>query len=227
MCSMLRGLTAIMIVGTAAGFAIAAPVAGTYTTDGATTGTGPWTLTSTDSTFSILRFSPTQAIPFSQYSSLSVGYDAQLGGIGGGSPRIAVVLDAVADGVIGPAAGSFLIHWGPPGTFVDPTLGLGNTGNLLALTDNGRYDLTNIGGSFYTDRAAALIAAAGFGDVIRFSIILDSFGGNDRRFVIDGVTADSSAAAPAVPEPASLALWGIVGLAGSAVGFSRRRLIRQ
>ena len=198
--------------------ASAAPVTGTYTTGGATTGTGPWTMTSTDSTFSILRFVFNTPVTFSDLTSLSVAYDAQLGGIGGGAPRIALVVDTNNDLI---ADGSFLIHWGPAGSFADPTLGLGNTGNLLALTDVGRYDLSGIGGSAYTDRTAALALAGGF-DILRASIILDSFGGNDRRFVIDGVSV-SAVDVAAVPEPASLALWSLAGIVGLRGAWRRRK----
>ena len=198
--------------------ASAGPISGTYTTGGATVGTGPWTLTSTDTTFSILRFVLDTPMPFNQISDLSVDYVAVLGGIGGGSPRIAVVYDSNFDTV---ADGSFLIHFGPAGSFADPTLGAGNTGNLLALTDVGRYDLSgSLGGSAYTDRTAAL-AAAGTFNVLRFSLILDSFGGNDREFVINGISAADIAA---VPEPSTLALLA-GGVAGLVVVRRRRRSV--
>jgi hypothetical protein len=197
------------------GSALAAPIAATYTTGGDTTGTGPWTMTSTDATFSVLRFVPTTPIQFQDWTSLSVDYNAVLGGIGGGAPRFTFVLDFDNNGT---ADGTFHLHWGPGGTFVDATLGPGNTGNLLALTDVGRYDLGGVGGSIYTDRDAAL-ALAGSYYVLRASIVLDSFGGNDREFIIDGVSAE---AADAVPEPMTAALLAF-GLLGLRYASRRRR----
>jgi len=189
------------------------PITGSFVTGGATTGTGPWTMTSTNSIYSLLTLVPSQGLPFSQYDSLGVSYNSVLGGIGGGSPRIDVIF----------AGGDILIHWGPPGTFSDPSLGPGNTGNLLSLTDNGRYDLSGVGGSAYTDRAAALAAAAGLGNVLGFQIILDSFGGNDRNFIINGISATAPGQASIVPEPLSLAIWSLLGVASSAAGLVRHR----
>lgn len=196
--------------------ASAAVITGTYTTGGQTTGTGPWTMTSTDSTFSVLRFVFDTPTAFSNLTDITVNYNAVLGGIGQGAPRLAVVVDTNGDAV---ADGSFDIQWGPAGTFVDPTLGAGSTGNLLALLDIGRYDLTGIGGSVYTDRAAAL-AAAGNYDVLRLSIIIDSFGGNDRNFIISGISA---AGVAAVPLPATL--W-LTSLGLLMLTFARRGLAR-
>jgi len=194
--------------------ASAAELTFTNTTDGATTGTGPYTLTSTDSTYSILRFINDQVIDFGALTSLSLDYDAILGGVGGGAPRIVVVTDANHDTV---ADGQFSILLGPAGSFVDTSLGFHSSGNLLAQNDVGRYDLGGIGGSAYTNYDAAVAAAGDFG-VLRFSVVLDSFGGNDKTIQIG---ADGLSAAGAVPEPAAWALMiGGFGLAGATL---RRR----
>ena len=195
----------------------AATLTFTNTIGGDTTGTGPYTLTSTDLTFSVLRFVNAETVNFGDLTNLDLTYDAVQGGVGGGAPRIAVVTDADHDGS---ADGFFEILLGPAGSFVDGSLGVHNTGNLLAQNDLGRYDLSGLGGPFYSNYATALATAGGFG-VLRFSILLDSFGGADKTFIIG---ADGLHAAGAVPEPVTWALmiggFGLVGLA-----LRRRRAI--
>lgn len=206
--------------------AAADPISGTVTTGGATTGTGPWTMTSTDSTFSILRFTPNALVAFSDWTSLSVAYDALLGGIGGGAPRLVFLVDTNNSGGADGGDGFFYVHWGPAGSFVDPTIANNlDTGNLLALTDVGRYDLGGVGGSAYTDRATALGLIGAF-DVLRVSIVLDSFGGADKTFVIDGITAagENIPVTAPVPEPAAILL---IGVAAAALTWRRRRLERD
>lgn len=215
--------TALMALVVAAGSvpsAQATPVAGTFTLGGNTTGTGPWNMTSTDSTFSSLRFVFNSSIKFQDLDSLIYTYDSNLGGIGGGAPRSQVVLDTNGDTI---ADSFFVIHWGPAGSFSDTTIGNNlSTGNLLALTDNGRYDLSGVGGSAYTDRAAALALPSNW-DVLRISILLDSFGGNDRDFDIHGVSVTSKSAS--VPDASNTALLFGAVLAGLAL--LRRRLMRS
>jgi hypothetical protein len=202
-----------------AGSASAGPISGTYTLGGNTVnnGNGTFTLTATanPATFSVLRYVFDTPVTFGSLTNLSLAYDAQLGGIGGGSPRFAVVLNT---------GDFFVINLGPPGSFVDPTPGPGNTGNLLALTDVGRYDLSPAGGSPYTDRAAAL-ALFGNSLVTRISLITDTYpgspGGESQRFVVNGdgfALADNSP----VPEPATCVLFG--GLVAVGGLIARRRL---
>ena len=203
--------------------ASAAPVTFTYTTGGDTTGSapGPYTLTSTDSTYSVLRAINDQAFNFGDISNINLDYNAVLGGIGGGALRLAVVTDADHDGI---EDGAFLILLGPAGSFVDGTLGVGNSGNLIAMNDVGRYDLSDIGGSFYTNYAAALAAAGSYG-VLRLSLILDSFGGADKTFIIpDGGFHVDAKFRGAVPEPGVWALM-IAGFGLVGVQLRRRRLV--
>jgi hypothetical protein len=201
--------------------AAAADLTFTNTTGGATVGAGPYKLTSTNSTYSVLRFINNQPVNFGDLASLSLTYNAIFGGIGAGGARIDVVTDADHDGV---EDGDFLIHLGPAGSFVDPTLGIHNSGNLLAQNDIGRYDLGGIGGSAYTNYQAAYDLAHDYG-VLRFSVVLDSFGGANKTMVIgkDGLAA-SSAVTGGVPEPASWALM-IVGFGAAGAMLRRRRTL--
>lgn len=202
MSSLLR-LAALAAVLSLPAVSRAVVLTGSYTTGGTTTGTGPWNLTSTDSTFGVLRFVFDTPIAFQNITSLSYTYDSNLGGIGGGAPRAVFVLENNT---------SFIVHWGPAGSFVDATIGDGlNTGNLLSLTDNGRYDLGGIGGSIYTDRSAAL-ALAGTANIVRISLIVDSFGGNDRNFDIHSVNVEGRVTG--VPDAGATALtFGLAFLA--------------
>jgi hypothetical protein len=199
----------------------AAELTFTNTVGGDTTGTGPYTLTSTDSTYSILRFINNEQVNFGDLTNLDLSYDVLQGGVGGGAPRIVVVTDANHDGL---ADGDFAINLGPAGSFVDPSLGVHNSGNLLAMNDLGRYDLSDLGGSFYTTYNDALATAGGFG-VLRFSVVLDSYGGADKTFTIDakGLSAGGNVGG-AVPEPAVWATM-IVGFGLAGAALRRRRAL--
>lgn len=195
--------------------AFAAPITFTNTTGGNTTGTGPYTLTSTDSTYSVLRWINNETFNFGDITNLSLDYNAILGGIGGGAPRLVVVTDANHDGI---EDSSLQIYLGPAGSFVNPTLGPANSGNLIGMNDLGRYDVSDAGGVFYSNYASALAHAGGYG-VLRFSLVLDSFGGADKTFEVgsDGLHVSASAG---VPEPA---MWMMMIAGFGMIGATLRR----
>jgi len=205
-------LMTVLFLGTAVHNTQAVPVSGSFTFGGTTTPlsqTGPWNMTSSDSTFAVLRFVLDTPIAFQDLTGLSYSYDVNLGGIAAGAPRAVFVLDNNNDNV---ADATFDVQWGPAGSFVDPTVANGlNTGNLLALTDVGRYDLTGSGGNVYTDRTAAL-ALAGTWNVLRISLVIDSFGGNNRDIDINSVSV--TAAVPDAGSTLAMLGLGMIGLAG-------------
>jgi hypothetical protein len=112
---------------------------------------------------------------------------------------------------------------GPAGSFVDPTLGAGNSGNLVAQDDIGRYDLSQggLGGSGYTNYDAAL-AAAGSLQVSDFTIIVDGgwdVTGNTQQFNLDGnpLTVQANLA---TPEPN---LFWLIGASCVGLAVIRRK----
>jgi hypothetical protein len=199
----------------ASGPASAAAVTFTNTTGGATTGTGPYTLTSTDSTYSVLRWINNEAFDFGDITSLDLDYNAILGGIGQGAPRLVIVTDADHNGL---ADSSLTVYLGPAASFVDPTLGPANSGNLIGMNDLGRYDVSDAGGLFYSDYASALANAGSYG-VLRFSLVLDSYGGADKTFEVaaDGLHVSATAG---VPEPG---MWMMMIAGFGMIGATLRR----
>jgi hypothetical protein len=217
------------------GAAEAAVFTGTYSTPGPgnqTTGSGPWQLTSTDATFSLLRFTTNENPDFADVTNLNVVFNSPLqnaletqsllnAGGGGGAPRLSVALDSNGDNV---ADKSFLIHLGTPPSYIDtPTsLNLWSGVNLIN-NDPGRYDLTGSGGSSTTNYAAA-VALAGTWNVLRMSVILDSFGGADKTLEVTSINGEFVAEQATVPEPASLLLWSAMGLVAGGRMLRRRRM---
>jgi hypothetical protein len=188
-------------------------VTGTYTFGGLTlptNQTGPWFMKANSSTYSVLRFVPDTPLSFASYTSLIYNYNVTLGGIGGGSPRATVELGS---------GDTFDVQWGPAGSYVDGTIGSNlSTGNLLSLTDVGRYDTSHIaGGSPFTDRSSA-VALIGSQTVTQIDLIIDAFvgmpGGAFKGFLINSVNVEATAA---VPE--SNAFW-LVAMLSSVLGVA-------
>lgn len=153
------------------------PVAATYSlgpgNDGnQATGSGPFHLTATPSTFSYVQYLPSgPALTFADLTSLSANFVSNSGGSGGGAPRLSVRL---FDGV---TQRSLLIYLGnsPNFTDTDAVLNTWSGVNLIGNNDAGRYDTSAFpGGSPFSTYAAAL-ALLGSQQVVRVTYILDTF----------------------------------------------------
>src|SRR5215470_1254941 len=88
-------------------------------------------------------------------TTLSADYEMQTGCFGGGAPRFQVRIDYDNDGMISAGDKSVFIYWGSPPNFTDCPAGWSNTGNLIAATDL-RYDLSSVGGGFYSTHTDAV-----------------------------------------------------------------------
>jgi uncharacterized repeat protein (TIGR01451 family) len=199
---------------------------GTYSTGDGTdgnqaTGSGPWTLTATDSTFSYVTYTPSTAYTFAQLQHLSATFDSIAGGAGGGSPRLSVRLDVNNSGVADSGDASVLILFGNAPDFIDTDTELDAWSgvNLIGNMDNGRYDTSQFaGGSPYTDYANAL-ALAGAYRVLSITMIEDTFGEfPDRNLVLTSINTCAEGADLVVTktqtggtiEPGGSVTWDIV-----------------
>jgi hypothetical protein len=224
------------------GAASAAVFSGTYDTGGSfgsvTTPpgstTGPWQLTSSDSTFSALRFLTNEHPTFGDVTNINVVFDSpELNalasqnpindGAGGGAPRISVALDTNGDSA---ADGSLLIYLGSSPNFNDTPAGLNAFSgiNLIGLNDAGRYDTSAFGGSPFTTYSSAL-ALLGTATVQRLTLVLDSFGGADKTLNVTNIGGEfnGTGQAEVTPEPASMVVWSLLGLAAGGAAWRRRR----
>ena len=187
--------------------------ADTVTPFGNTNGTGPWTLTSTASTYSGLEIDPSVPLTFSQLSSLSATFIDLLGGAYGGSPRFSVGLQDGSD--------VHFIHiaLGTSPNFADnmpkPFTTAYSGFNVIGNNDTGRYDTSQFtGGSPFTDYSSTL-ALLGSLTVTELDFVLDGgWGANGAQTLV--VSAFNFSSSSETPLPAALPLFtsglGALGL---------------
>lgn len=226
--AVLAALMSAMAVG--AGSATAASFTGTYdpgagvpgNTTTPTDAVGPWTLSSTDSTFGFLLRPTSEHPKFSDVTNLNVDFNSpevvgNAGG-GGGAPRFRLLLDFNSDGMISSGDKSITIHMGTAPGYVDTPAAL-NSHNLMNLIndDAGRYDTSAfVGGSPFTTHSTA-VALLGSFDVLRLGVVLDSFGGANKTLVVTSINGEFK-----VPEPAFPALLAFGLVAFGALWVKRR-----
>lgn len=208
-----------------AGQAGAAPLTGTYATGGDTTGTGPWTLTATSSTFSFVTRVTNENPTFADLTNLNAVFTSKSGGSGGGSPRFRVLLDADNNNVISGGDLSLSIYLGTSPSFIDndATLNTFSGVNLIGNNDAGRYDTSAFfGGSASTTYASALALVGGL-EVLRLGLVLDTFDPFPSREL--ELTSLNGEFVAQVPEPNALMMLAGSLLAGlfAARSFGRDR----
>jgi len=178
MKNLVLAAAAATILAFAAGGATAAPFTGTVSTFGDTTGSGPWDLTSeVAGTYSGIAITATSPITFGELTDLNAVFQDLAGGAYGGSPRFSIGFANVQ--------GSLHIALGTSPGFADSDPALFTSDwsgtNVIGNNDAGRYDLSQLGGSVFTDYAAAL-AALGNLDITEIDLVLDGgWGANGRQ----------------------------------------------
>jgi hypothetical protein len=178
MKNMIFAAAAAAILAFSASGASAAVFTGTVSTFGDTTGSGPWGLTSeVTGTYSGVSITPTSPITFAGLTDINAIFQDIAGGAYGGSPRISVGFSN--------DPGFLHIALGTSPNFNDSDPALFTAGwsgtNVIGNNDTGRYDISQFGGSPFTDYAAALSLLGNF-DVSEIDIVLDGgWGANGRQ----------------------------------------------
>jgi len=183
---------AAAILAFATGAASAAPFTGTVSIFGDTTGSGPWDLTSEiNGTFSGVAITATSATTFGELTNLNAIFQDIAGGAYGGSPRFSIGLD---NG--GPE--SFIhVALGTAPNFNDSNPALFTAAwsgtNVIGNPDNGRYDISQFGGSPFTDYATALAALSNW-NIDEIDVVLDGgWGANGRQeLLLCGIDVNGS-----------------------------------
>jgi hypothetical protein len=128
-------------------------------------------LSSVATTYSGINFNPPKKITFADLKKLSVWFNVTATDCGGGSPRFQIAIDTTGDGN---SDGNIFIYLGPAPNFVDCAFGWQSSGNLIGIPDTDkRYDLTQLGGTFYDTYSNAL-ALLGTKAVLSISLVVDS-----------------------------------------------------
>lgn len=144
--------------------------------------------TDTTNDFSGISFSNANGLAFEDLTALSADTTTTAGGFGGGSPRFQIGIDTDGDSV---RDGNIFVYLGTPPNFTDAALGTTvSSGNLIGSTDT-RFDLTQLGGAFYSTYADAL-ALLGSDTITGISLVVDggwAVGGN-QVIVVDNVNVN-------------------------------------
>jgi PEP-CTERM motif len=181
------------------------------------TGTGPFTLTATNTpnTFSYVDFIPDiQTYTFADLTNLNSVFNSSTEAYGG-SPRISVELsNGVEDSFIH-------IYLGTSPSYDDTAASLNTYSgfNMIGNNDAGRYDTSNFtGGSPFTTYSSTLSMLGSY-EVKDISFVVDTFT-SDRSVELDSINAFVSVAA--VPEPGTWAAGLLAAVALAALGIRRK-----
>jgi len=157
-------------------------------------GDNPWALQlrsdpTIPPTFGGVRFTPPgEPMVFTDLWSLGTDYDVTDDDCGGGSPRFQVRMDMDGDGM---GDANVFVYIGPFPNFSGCAGGWQSTGNLIGATD-ARYDLTQVGGTFY-DTYGNAVALVGGKTVTRVSLPVDAgwaFADGEQTILVDNVTVN-------------------------------------
>lgn len=119
---------------------------------------------------------------------LSTDFDVTDDDCFGGSPRFAVRIDTDGNGI---ADANVHIYLGPVPNFSGCPTGWQVGTNLIGISET-RYDLTQVGGTFY-DTYANAVTLVGTKTVTRVLLIVDSgwgFGDGEQTILVDNVTVN-------------------------------------
>ena len=139
--------------------------------------------------FGFISYTLSVPLTFAGITDLSAEYEMQTGCFGGGSPRFQVRIDYDNDTVISAGDRNVFIYWGTHPNFTDCPVGWNNTGNLIASPDL-RYDLSSVGGAFYSTHTDA-VNLVGTYTVLRVSVVVDGGFTGDQVALVDAFTVNS------------------------------------